>query len=56
MGFVIGGVVAWFIVSMFYGHLLPVLCWQTAITIVVGGIIGTVLEGVFSGKKYGEKP
>jgi hypothetical protein len=55
MWFIIGGTIGWFILSMFYGRLLPVFSWQTFVAIFIGGIIGTGLEGVFSKKKYGVK-
>jgi len=46
MGFVVGGVGGWLLVSVCCGHLLPVLCLPTFLAVLVGGVLGTALEGV----------
>ncbi len=44
--FIIGGVAGWLLVSMLYGHLLPVLSLPSIIAVFIGGIVGTVVGAV----------
>ena len=44
-----GAVASWLIVSMFYGHLLPVLSGPTIIAAVVGTIGGTIVGAMIEG-------
>ncbi len=46
----IGAGVAYIIVSLFAGRLLPVFHLATIIAVVVGGIAGTIIGGVLEDK------
>jgi len=46
----IGAGVAYIIVSLFAGRLLPVFHLATIIAVIVGGIAGTIIGGVLEDK------
>lgn len=52
----IGAGVAYIIVSLFAGRLLPVFHVATIIAVIVGGFAGTIISGILEDKnQQGEK-